>query len=105
MDVSRDLELFRKLILCSDGVWSWRYDAQGNLLSSDCPQEALFATAFSVLGCKEQMLAGAAKADVPVTLGTSVGLIWGPPLNGRTARCAASTSSAPSFTPNSLRAP
>lgn len=77
MDVSRDLELFRKLILCSDGVWSWRYDAQGNLLSSDCPQEALFATAFSMLGCKEQMLAGAAKADVPVTLGTSVGLIWG----------------------------
>ena len=62
MDVSRDLELFRKLILCSDGVWSWRYDAQGNLLSSDCPPEALFATAFSMLGCKEQMLAGAAKA-------------------------------------------
>lgn len=77
MDISQNIELFQELVRCGGEICTWRYDGDGNLLSSNCPEEAVFDTAFSLFGCKERMLAHCAEQDAPVMLGTEMGMIWG----------------------------
>mgnify|MGYP001031258042 CR=1 FL=1 len=77
MDVSQNIELFRELVRCGGEISLWQYDGEGNLLSSNCPEEAIFDTAFSLSGCRTRMLAYAAAQDAPVVLSTETGLVWG----------------------------
>lgn len=77
MDASQNIELFQELIRCGGEISLWRYGGEGNLLSSNCPEEAIFDTAFSLSGCRARMLAYAAAQDAPVLLGTEMGLLWG----------------------------
>lgn len=77
MDVQQNMGLFRELMLCNGDIYTWCYDAEGNLLSSNCPDEAMLATAFDAFGCRSRMLELAAKRDRPVFLNTDKGLIWG----------------------------
>ncbi len=77
MDISQNIELFQELVRCGGNIFTWRYDGEGTLLSSNCPEEAVFSTAFSLTGCRDRMLAYAAVQDTPVLLGTEMGLIWG----------------------------
>lgn len=77
MDASQNIELFQELIRCGGEISLWSYDEAGNLLSSNCPEEAIFDTAFSLSGCQARMLAYAAAQDAPVLLGTEMGLLWG----------------------------
>jgi len=77
MDVSQNIELFQELVRCGGEICTWRYDKDGNLLSSNCPEEAVFDAAFSLFGCKERMLSHCAEKDSPIMLGTETGLIWG----------------------------
>lgn len=90
MEITDNLSLFQELIRCGNEVSSWCYDAEGSLLFSNCPDETIFAAAFSLLGCREQMLASAQQNDRPVLLGTAIGLIWGAAFewkDGRLYRC------------------
>ena len=50
MDIQQNLALFRELISCGNNIYTWRYDADGTLLSSNCPQETLFEQSFALLG-------------------------------------------------------
>lgn len=77
MDISQNIELFQELVCCGGEICTWRYDGDGTLLSSNCPEEAVFDTAFSLFGCKERMLSYCAEHDSPVMLGTEMGMIWG----------------------------
>ena len=77
MDVLQNMNLFRELVRCGSDIYTWCYDAEGRLLESNCPEEELLATAFSILGCKERMLAYRKTHTTPVTLGSGLGLIWG----------------------------
>jgi len=77
MDVSQNIELFQELVRCGGDLSLWRYDGEGNLLSSNCPEEAVFAAAFSISGCLERMLDHGRNQDTPVLLGSSLGLVWG----------------------------
>lgn len=52
MDVQQNLELFQGLMLVSGDVYTWCYDADGKLLSSNCPDQAVFATVFDTFGCQ-----------------------------------------------------
>ncbi len=76
MNVEQNLSLFRELMLCDGGIYSWTYDADGRLLSSNCPDEAVFTVAFDVFGCLSKMLA-ASQRDAPVFLHSDTGLVWG----------------------------
>ncbi len=76
MNVEQNLSLFRELMLCDGGIYSWTYDADGRLLSSNCPDEAVFTVAFDVFGCLSKMLA-ASHRDAPVFLHSDTGLVWG----------------------------
>ena len=77
MDIQQNLQLFRELMLCDGNIWSWTYDAEGELLSSNCPEEAIFAVVFEVCGCRGRMLALGKKRSTPVFLSSDTGLIWG----------------------------
>lgn len=77
MDVQQNMDLFRELMLCNGDIYTWCFDREGTLLSSNCPDEALLATAFDAFGCRGRMLELAEKRDRPVFLNTDKGLIWG----------------------------
>lgn len=86
MDVSQNIELFQELVRCGGEISLWRYDGEGNLLSSNCQDEVIYDTAFSLSGCRARMLAYAAAQDAPVLLGTEMGLIWGAAFEKRDGR-------------------
>lgn len=77
MDVQQNLELFQGLMLVSGDVYTWCYDADGKLLSSNCPDQAVFATVFDTFGCLKKMLAIANERRTPTFLSTEMGLVWG----------------------------
>ena len=77
MDVLQNMMLLSELVQCGGNVYTWCYDAQGVLLRSNCPDEAFLASAFELFGCKQRMLEHGNRDDVPVTLGTALGLLWG----------------------------
>lgn len=77
MDVQQNLELFRELMLCDGNIYSWSYDANGKLLFSNCPDQAVFADAFALLGCLDKMLERGSKRSTPIFLSSDTGLIWG----------------------------
>ena len=89
MNVDQNLALFRELMLCDGGIYSWCYDGDGKLLSSNCPEEAVLTVAFDVFGCLGKMLAFSHR-DAPVFLHSDTGLVWGAAFekeNGVLRRC------------------
>lgn len=77
MDIEQNLALFQELLCCGNSIYTWRYDADGNLLSSNCPEESLFGKAFSLLGCLKKALQLGKDGSQPQVVGTAMGLIWG----------------------------
>lgn len=77
MDIEQNLALFQELLCCGNDIYLWCYDNEGNLLHSNCPDEALFHSAFSFLGCRERALQIGRNGGQPQVIGTSFGLIWG----------------------------
>ncbi len=75
MDVNQNIELFKELVSCGNNIYTWCYDNEGQLLESNCPNETVLDTAFTIFGCKDRMLEKA-KDRYPIALGTSIGLIW-----------------------------
>ena len=45
MDVVKNMELFQELVRCGNDIYTWCYDADGQLLRSNCPDEALYPRA------------------------------------------------------------
>lgn len=77
MDVQQNLELFRELMLCDGNIYSWCYDGSGKLLSTNCPDQAVFAAAFEIFGCKDKMVKTGSERDIPAFLSSDTGLVWG----------------------------
>lgn len=77
MDIEQNLALFQELLCCGGNIYTWCYDAQGELLSSNCPHESLFGAAFSFLGCKDRALQIGKENGQPQAVGTTFGLLWG----------------------------
>ena len=76
MTVDEKLELFEQQIQCGTVVYTWYYDGNGQLLRSNCPDEGVLGTAFSLFGCKEDMYRCAGSATRPVMLGSPLGDTW-----------------------------
>ncbi len=77
MDTAQKIELFRELVRCEDEIHTWCYSADGELLESNCPDESILASAFSVLGCHEKMMAHWREHSTPIVLGSGMALVWG----------------------------
>lgn len=76
MDTLQNIRLFQELIHCGDNIYTWCYDAGGTLLSSNCPDEGVLNTAFTLFGCKDRMLDRGRHGRLPVSLGAAIGLVW-----------------------------
>ena len=76
MSTGQKLSLLQEAFSLCDNVFTWCYDAQGTLLTTNCPEQAVLDTAFAAFGAKERMLASAG-AVRPVLLGTALGLMYG----------------------------
>ncbi len=76
MDTDRYMAVFRELLRCGGEIYTWCYDADGNLLESNCPDEGVLAAAFSVLGCHERMMSHWKDHTTPITLGSDMALAW-----------------------------
>lgn len=76
MSTGQKLSLLQEAFSLCDNVFTWCYDAQGTLLTTNCPEQAVLDAAFAAFGAKERMLAAAGDGR-PVLLGTSLGLMYG----------------------------
>ena len=76
MNVFQNMDLFAELVQCGGPVFTWCYAADGNLLKSNCPEEAFLSGAFELFGCKQHMMQYAELHDTPITLGTALGMVW-----------------------------
>ena len=77
MSHGQNMELFRELVRCGSEIYTWCYDANGEFLESNCPDEDLFTTAFLALGCHERMMDHWRDHSTPITLGSGMALLWG----------------------------
>ena len=77
METFQNMNLFSELVQCGGNIYTWCYNADGTLLRSNCPDEVFLSGVFDLLGCKQRMLEHGRNHDIPVTLGTAIGLLWG----------------------------
>lgn len=77
VQIVQNMALFGELVSCGSNIYVWCYNADGQLLQSNCPHEALLGTAFSLFGCKDRMLQQGRDTGSPIILGTAIGLMWG----------------------------
>lgn len=77
MNTRQNIALFRELLWCEGKLYLWELDPEGQLIGSNCPDETLLGTAFSVFGCKDTILAHAKEHSTPIAAGTSLGMVWG----------------------------
>lgn len=76
MDIEEKIGLFSEMLLCGNEIYLWEYNAKGEFLKTNCPNENIFETAFIHFGCKDLMLEKASKRISPMMLSSSVGLTW-----------------------------
>lgn len=76
MEVFQSMALLAELVQCGGPIFTWCYDEKGNLLRSNCPDEAFLSGIFGLFGCKQQMMEYGAAHDTPITLGTALGILW-----------------------------
>ncbi|MFR8463117.1 MAG: hypothetical protein ACLVEX_18605 [Ruthenibacterium lactatiformans] len=70
------VEEFKDLLLCCGNIYLWKLDSGGNLLQSNCPDEAVLGTAFELLGCKQRIVDYGSSHSRPISLRTVPGLVW-----------------------------
>lgn len=76
MSIEERIKFFSEQISCEGNLYTWIYNHEGNLLESNCPQELLLGTAFSLFGCEKEALSYGIEHDEPLIPGTSFGLAW-----------------------------
>lgn len=76
MTIDERLDLFAELLQCGSSAYVWQYDGQGQLLRSNCPDEAVLGAMFQFFGCKEKMFLCADTAAGPIILGSPIGESW-----------------------------
>lgn len=76
MSTDQKISLMQDLFGLCDNVFTWCYDANGTMLTTNCPDQTVLDTAFSAFGIKNRLLA-AAEGGRPVLLGTAIGLVYG----------------------------
>ncbi len=71
-----DIKLFSGLIKGTDQIETACYSNDGTLLRNTASNDSVLLHAFSVLGCKDTMLAYGQNHRMPITLGSPIGLEW-----------------------------
>lgn len=74
------IALFRELVSCGVTIYTWVFDARGQLVDSNCPDQGILSEAFEYTGSSDELL-GAAQKEAsygkPILLGSESDLVWG----------------------------
>ncbi|WP_455616963.1 helix-turn-helix transcriptional regulator [Eisenbergiella sp.] len=76
MNSTDKLNHLQDLLLCCDNVYLWKYNPDGELIQSNCPNESILNTAFQLLGCCQRIISHGRKHHMPITIGSVIGLVW-----------------------------
>ena len=74
-DSKEKIHLFRELLTCGSTIFSWTYDAAGELLDTNCDHPVLDKI-FSETGCKEYVVNYARTMTAPLLLSAPLGIMW-----------------------------
>lgn len=74
-DSKEKIHLFRELLTCGSTIYSWTYDAAGELLDTNCGHLVLDKI-FEATGCKEYMVNYAGTMAAPLLLSAPLGIMW-----------------------------
>ena len=74
-DIKQNMALFEELLTCGSDIYTWTYDSEGTLLSSNCPYLVLDKI-FGSTGCKGYALEHIKESSRPVILSAKLGLMW-----------------------------
>lgn len=72
--------LFRELVSCGVSIYTWVFDGEGEILESNCPDQAILSEVFEYTGCKDTMYRLAVRSEEqpkPMLLGGEGELVWG----------------------------
>lgn len=69
------LSVMKELLTCGDTIYMWTYDLTGRLLESNCSDPIPY-TIFEHAACKELMIEHFNHTDMPIILGSHLGLMW-----------------------------
>ncbi len=74
MDLHERSTFFQELISCTQDLYYWRYDTDGAVLATTCPDEKVFQPIFHSSGCLDYALA--TQVEEPMILSNSANLTW-----------------------------
>lgn len=76
MNIDDRIALLQEQMLCVGPLYISRFDAEGNLKFSNCPEASMVDEAFEALGCRSHMCIYAQQKDAPLWLSSPIGLEW-----------------------------
>lgn len=74
-DPNEKIRLFKELLTCGPTVFSWTYDAAGDLLDTNC-EHLVLDKIFRATECKEYMIDYAKTMTAPLLLSAPLGIMW-----------------------------
>lgn len=74
--IDERLMLFQELMSCINNLYIWKYDAQMNLLSSNCPDESTLHMVFSLENLSGHILEYASENQMPFVFSNSIDMSW-----------------------------
>lgn len=74
METKDKLALFQEMISCNQDLCFWRFNSQGELLASNCPEESMFLLVMRHHGLIEYVQT--VEEHVPIFAANDVGLTW-----------------------------
>lgn len=76
MNVEERMLMFSEQIMCGAEIYTWRYNANLELLESNCPKAELLDATLYAFGGKEALQKMAGNMKQPVVLSIPIGLMW-----------------------------
>ena len=76
MDTEARIALLQEQMLCVGPIYTFRYDTNGNIKESNCPEKDIINQAFCSLGCRDKMLTFSRGKDAPLWISSLIGLEW-----------------------------
>ena len=76
MDLNERVGLFRDMVACCHNLYLWVYNAEYELLESNCPDVELIQNLLQMGGSREFLSQYAERHTKPLIMSNGVGLMW-----------------------------
>lgn len=76
LETMRNLKLYEELITCGRNIYSWLYDAELNLIHSNCPNQRVLGHIFALEYKRESLFSYFHSEQSPIILSNSIDMAW-----------------------------